>query len=76
VVLPEHHDLCAAALAELTKSVSAVLDLGGREVTMAEEGQLQFVTAVSPDSEELERSQEEHQEGPQHRTGPAVTRAG
>ena len=31
---------------------------------MAEEGQLQFVTAVSPDSKELERSQEEHQEGP------------
>jgi GAF domain-containing protein len=31
---------------------------------MAEEGQLQFVTAVSPDSKELERRQEEHQEGP------------
>ena len=64
VVLPEHHDLDAAALAELTRSVTAVLGLGGSGVTMAEEGQLQFVTAVSPDSEELERSQEEHQEGP------------
>src|SRR5664280_803102 len=64
VVLPEHHDLDAAALAELTKSVTAVLGLGGSGVTMAEEGQLQFVTAVSPDSKELERSQEEHQEGP------------
>jgi GAF domain-containing protein len=64
VVLPEHHDLDAAALAELTKSVTAVLGLGGSGVTMAEEGQLQFVTAVSPDSKELERSQEKHQEGP------------
>jgi GAF domain-containing protein len=64
VVLPEHHDLDAAALAELTKSVTAVLGLGGSGVTMAEEGQLQFVTAVTPDSKVLERSQEEHQEGP------------
>ena len=64
VVLPVHHDVDAAALAELTRSVTAVLGLGGSGVTMAEEGQLQFVTAVSPDSEELERSQEEHQEGP------------
>jgi GAF domain-containing protein len=64
VVLPGHHDLDAAALAELTKSVTAVLGLGGSGVTMAEEGQLHFVTAVTPDSTELERSQEEHQEGP------------
>jgi GAF domain-containing protein len=64
VVLPQHHDLDAAALAELTRSVTAVLGLGGSGVTMAEEGQLQFVTAVSPDSKELERSQEDHQEGP------------
>ena len=42
VVLPEHHDLDAAALAELTKSVTAVLGLGGSGVTMAEEGQLYF----------------------------------
>jgi GAF domain-containing protein len=65
VVLPEHHDLDAAALAELTKSITAVLGLGGSGVTMADEGQqLQFVTAVTPDSKVLERSQEEHQEGP------------
>src|SRR5664279_6417164 len=64
VVLPEHHDLDAAALAELTKSVTAVLGLGGSGVTMAEEGQLQFAAAVNPDSKELEHSQEEHQEGP------------
>jgi len=64
VVLPEHHGLDATALAELTKSITAVLGLGGSGVTMAEEGQLQFVTAVSPDSKELERSQEEHQEDP------------
>jgi GAF domain-containing protein len=64
VVLPEHHDLDAAALAELTKSVTAVLGLGGSGVTMAEEGQLQFATAVNPDSKEMELSQENHQEGP------------
>jgi hypothetical protein len=54
VVLPEHHDLDAAALAELTKSVTAVLGLGGSGVTMAEDGQLRFLTAVSHDSKELE----------------------
>ena len=32
------------------KSVTAVLGLGGSGVTMAEQGQLQFVTAVTPDS--------------------------
>jgi hypothetical protein len=64
VVLPEHYDLDASALAELTKSVTAVLGLGGSGVTMAEEGQLHFVTAVTQDSKELERSQEDHQEGP------------
>ena len=63
VVLPEHHDLDAAALAELTRSVTSVLGLGGSGVTMAEERQLRL-TAVSPDSNELERSQEEHHEGP------------
>jgi GAF domain-containing protein len=64
VVLPEHHDLDAAALAELTKSVTAVLGLGGSGITMAEWGELQFETAVNPDSKELEHSQEDHQEGP------------
>jgi GAF domain-containing protein len=64
VVLPEHHDLDAAALAELTKSVTAVLGLGDGGVTMAEEGQLQFVTGLTQDSKELERSQQEHQDGP------------
>lgn len=64
VVLPEHHDLDAAALAELTKSITAVLGLGGSGVTMAEEERLHFVTAVSQDSTELEPSQGEHEEGP------------
>jgi hypothetical protein len=64
VVLPGHHDLDAAALAELTKSVTEVLGLGDSGVTMAKEGQLHFVTAVTQDSKELERSQQEHQEGP------------
>ena len=41
-----------------------MLGLGGSGVTMAEKGQLPIVTAVSSDSQELERSQEEHQEGP------------
>jgi GAF domain-containing protein len=31
---------------------------------MAEEGQLHFVTALTQDSEESERSQQEHQDGP------------
>jgi hypothetical protein len=38
VVLPEHHDLDAAALAELTKSVTAVLGLGGSGVTWPRRG--------------------------------------
>ena len=58
-VLAEHHDLDAAALAELTRSVTAVLGLGGSGVTMAEEGQLQFVTAVSQALAELERDHEQ-----------------
>src|SRR5664280_2893825 len=35
VVLPEHNDLDATALAELTRSVTEVLGLGGSGVTMA-----------------------------------------
>jgi GAF domain-containing protein len=50
------------ALSELTKSVTAVLGLSGSGVTLAEEGQLRFVTAVSEASGELERNQ--HQAGP------------
>jgi hypothetical protein len=38
VVLPVHHDVDAAALAELTRSVTAVLGLGSSAVTLAEEG--------------------------------------
>jgi len=64
LVLPEHHNLDEAALSELTKSVKAVLGVGGSGVTMAEWGELQFVTAVTQDSKELERSQQEHQQGP------------
>jgi len=44
--------------------VTAVLGLSGSGVTMAEDGRLRFVTAVSQASGELERSQEQHQAGP------------
>ena len=63
VVLPSRYDL-DAALTELTESVCAVLGLSGSGVTMAEQGRLRFVTAVSQASGELERTQEEHQAGP------------
>jgi GAF domain-containing protein len=63
VVLPARYDL-EAALSELTESVTAVLGLSGSGVTMAEEGRLRFVTAVSQASGELERNQEEEQAGP------------
>jgi GAF domain-containing protein len=63
VVLPVRYDL-EAALSELTESVTAVLGLCGSGVTMAEEGHLRFVTAVSQASRELERNQEEQQAGP------------
>ena len=45
-VLPVQYDL-ETALAELTESVAAVLGLSGSGVTMAEDGRLRFVTAVS-----------------------------
>src|SRR5665648_1250699 len=54
VVLPAHYDL-QAALSELTESVTAVLDLSGSWVTMADDGRLRFVTAVSQASAELNR---------------------
>jgi GAF domain-containing protein len=63
VVLPARYDL-EAALGELTESVTAVLGLSGSGVTMAEDGRLRFVTAVSQASGELERNQEEEQAGP------------
>jgi len=63
VVLPARYDV-EAALSELTESVAAVLGLSGSGVTMAEEGRLRFVTAVSQASGELERNQEEEQAGP------------
>src|ERR1035437_3882813 len=63
VVLPARYDL-EAALSELTESVTSVLGLAGSGVTMAEEGRLRFVTAVSQASGELERNQEEQQAGP------------
>ena len=63
VVLPARYDL-EASLSELAESVTAVLRLSGSGVTMAEDGQLRFVTAVSHASGELELNQELHQAGP------------
>jgi GAF domain-containing protein len=63
VVLPAYYDL-EAALSELTESLTAVLGLSGSGVTMADNGRLRFVTAVSEASGELERIQEEEQAGP------------
>lgn len=62
-VLPAQYDL-ELALAELTESVAAVMGLVGSGVTMAEDGRLRFVTAVSQASGELERIQEQQQAGP------------
>jgi GAF domain-containing protein len=53
-ILPSRYDL-QSALSELTESVTAVLGLSGSWVTMAEGGQLRFVTAVSQASAELQR---------------------
>jgi GAF domain-containing protein len=63
VVLPARYDL-EAVLTELTESVTAVLGLSGSGVTMAEDGRLRFVTAVSQAAGELERTQEQQQAGP------------
>ncbi len=63
VELPARYDL-EAVLGELTESVTEVLGLSGSGVTMAEDGRLRFVTAVSQASGELERMQEELQAGP------------
>jgi GAF domain-containing protein len=54
VILPARYDL-PEALSELTESVTAVLGLCGSWVTMADEGQLRFLTAVSEVYEEMGR---------------------
>jgi GAF domain-containing protein len=54
VVLPARYDL-QEALSELCESVTAVLDLCGSWVTLADDGQLRFVTSVSEASAELAR---------------------
>ena len=63
VVLPARYDL-ETVLTELTESVTAVLGLSGAGVTMADDGRLRFVTAVSEASGDLERNQEQQQAGP------------
>jgi hypothetical protein len=57
VFLPARYHLESAPI-ELTESLAAVLGLSGSGVTMAEDGRLRFVTAVSQASGELERTQE------------------
>jgi GAF domain-containing protein len=54
VVLPARYDL-QEALSELTERVAAVLGLSGSWVTMAEDGDLRFLTAVREASAEMER---------------------
>ena len=54
VVLPARYEL-HDALSELTESVTAVLGLCGSWVTMADDGQLQFLTAASQASMEMGR---------------------
>ena len=54
VVLPARYDL-HDSLTELTESVTAVLGLCGSWVTMADDGNLHFLTAVSQVSADLER---------------------
>jgi len=60
VILPARYDL-QEALGELTESATAVLDLCGSWVTMAEGGRLRFLSAVSPASAELQRDHEQLQ---------------
>jgi len=74
VVLPARYDV-ESTLTELTESVTAVLGLSGSGVTMADEGRLRFVTAVSEASADMERNQEHWQAGPcrdAYDTGKAV----
>jgi GAF domain-containing protein len=54
VVLPAHYDL-QETLSELSESVTSVLGLCGSWVTLADDGRLGFLAAVSQDSAELER---------------------
>jgi GAF domain-containing protein len=53
-ILPARYDL-HEALSELTESVTAVLGLCGSWVTLADDGQLRFLTAVSQASTEMGR---------------------
>jgi GAF domain-containing protein len=58
VVLPSSYDL-QEALSELTESVTAVLGLCGSWVTMADDGRLRFLTAVSQASAALARDHDQ-----------------
>jgi len=57
VVLPSRYDL-QEALSELTESVTAVLGLAGSWVTMADDGRLHFLTAMSH-AAEMERDHDQ-----------------
>jgi GAF domain-containing protein len=58
VILPARYDL-EAALSELTESVTAVLGLCGSWVTMADDGRLRSLVAVSQALADLERDHEQ-----------------
>ena len=51
-------------LSDLAGSVTDVLGLAGSGVTIAQDGDLVFITAAGPRLEELERSQMQHHAGP------------
>jgi GAF domain-containing protein len=61
--LPGQYDI-DEVLSELADSVAAVLGLSGSGVSLAEDGRLRFVAAVSDASGDLERIQEQSQAGP------------
>ncbi|MGI8457332.1 MAG: ANTAR domain-containing protein [Propionibacteriaceae bacterium] len=61
--LPLPYDL-ETVLTDLVESVVRVLGLAGSGVTLAQDGRLVFFTAAGPGLAELERTQEQHQQGP------------
>jgi hypothetical protein len=73
--LPASYDV-KTVLTDFAGSVTGVLGLSGSGVSLAEDGRLRFVTAVSATSSDLERVQERYQRGPCRRafdTGRTVS---
>jgi GAF domain-containing protein len=69
-------DAIGDALYGLAAQIVTVLDVASAGVTLLEDSQLRFVTAINEPAAELERHQEQHQAGPcvdATRTGELVT---